>query len=74
MRLAVDSADGLGNTTLKVTDKAVEVCPVASLMPKRTAFEVPYGEHRFDLAPIGSDIEASARLRRPRKHQSARKK
>jgi [NiFe] hydrogenase diaphorase moiety small subunit len=58
MRLAVDAAAGLGATGLEATDKAVEVCPVASLVRKRHAFEVPYGERPYDQAPIGSDIEA----------------
>lgn len=48
----------LANTDIAVTDKAVEVCPVASIVVKGTAFLVPHGERRFDKAPIGADIEA----------------
>jgi [NiFe] hydrogenase diaphorase moiety small subunit len=58
MRLAVDASAGLGATDLKATDKAAEVCPVACIVTKRTAFQVPFGQRRFDQAPIGSDIEA----------------
>lgn len=57
-RLAVDAATGLGGTDMQTSDRAAEVCPVACIVPKRTAFTTPYGERRFDRAPIGSDIEA----------------
>ncbi len=57
-KLAVDSTAGLGATGLQATDRAVAVCPVACLVRKHTAFEVPFGQRRFDLAPIGSEIEA----------------
>jgi [NiFe] hydrogenase diaphorase moiety small subunit len=56
-RLAVDAKAGLGATSFDVADRAVQVCPVACIVPKHTAYEVPYGERRFDQAPIGTDIE-----------------
>jgi [NiFe] hydrogenase diaphorase moiety small subunit len=58
MRIAVDSAAGLGATNLTATDKAVEVCPVACIVHKGTAFLVPFGHRRYDGAPIGAEIEA----------------
>jgi [NiFe] hydrogenase diaphorase moiety small subunit len=58
MRIGVDSAAGLGDTDLQATDKAAAVCPVACIVHKGTAFQVPYGQRRFDQAPIGTDIEA----------------
>jgi [NiFe] hydrogenase diaphorase moiety small subunit len=39
-------------------DKAARVCPVACIVIKRDAYRVPNGRRRFDMAPIGSDIEA----------------
>jgi len=59
-RLAVDAADGLAETDAVAADKAVDVCPVGSLMRKRVGYAVPIGKRQYDHAPIGSDIEASA--------------
>jgi [NiFe] hydrogenase diaphorase moiety small subunit len=58
MRIAVDAAAGLGATNLQATDKAADVCPVGCIVRKGTAFQVPYGQRRYDQAPIGADIEA----------------
>jgi [NiFe] hydrogenase diaphorase moiety small subunit len=63
MRIGVDAATGLGDTNLDATDKAAEVCPVACIVHKETAFHVPYGQRRFDQAPIGADIEAKRKER-----------
>ncbi|MFW6155586.1 MAG: 2Fe-2S iron-sulfur cluster-binding protein [Planctomycetota bacterium] len=59
-RLAVDAADGLADTDAAAADKAVEVCPVGSLMRKRVGYAVPIGERQYDHTPIGLDIEAPA--------------
>ena len=61
MRLAVDAEAGLAETSIAATDKAAQVCPVGCIVVKRTAFAVPYGQRRFDQAPIGLDIEARRR-------------
>ena len=58
MRLNVDAAGGLGETQMAAIDKAASVCPVACIVVKRHSYTVPNGSRRFDLAPIGSDIEA----------------
>jgi [NiFe] hydrogenase diaphorase moiety small subunit len=58
MRLTVDAAGGLGDTQMAAIDKAARVCPVACIVIKRDSYRVPNGERKFDLAPIGSDIEA----------------
>lgn len=58
LRIGVDAAAGLGATALEATDKAVEVCPVASIVRKGAAFHVPYGQRLFDRSPIGAAIEA----------------
>jgi [NiFe] hydrogenase diaphorase moiety small subunit len=56
-RLAVDAARGLGGTDAAATDRAIAACPTGSLLVKRTGFAVPVGRRRFDLLPIGSDVE-----------------
>ncbi len=58
MRLNVDAEGGLGETQMAAIDKAARVCPVACIVIKRDAYRVPNGRRRFDMAPIGSDIEA----------------
>jgi [NiFe] hydrogenase diaphorase moiety small subunit len=58
MRLNVDAAGGLGETQMAAIDKAAQICPVACIVIKRGAYRVPNGSRRFDLTPIGSDIEA----------------
>lgn len=58
MRIGVNAAAGLGATDLESTDKAVEVCPVACIVRKGTAFTVPYGQRAYDQDPIGADIKA----------------
>jgi len=63
MRLDVDARGGLGATDMAAVDKAARVCPVACIVIKRGNYSVPNGRRRFDLAPIGSDIEA----RRPKR-------
>ncbi len=57
-RLAIDASEGLGATALEAADKAAAVCPVACIVHKGTAYSVPYGQRRFDQAPIGAEIEA----------------
>jgi [NiFe] hydrogenase diaphorase moiety small subunit len=43
--------------TLDIALEAEKVCPVGSIMVKRTAFTTPIGERKFDKKPIGSEIE-----------------
>jgi len=56
--LAVDAETDLADAGADGTDKAIEVCPVGSLMAKRVGFAVPIGRRKYDHEPIGSDIEA----------------
>jgi len=37
--------------------KAMDLCPVGSIIRKRTGFAVPIGRRKFDKQPIGSDLE-----------------
>jgi [NiFe] hydrogenase diaphorase moiety small subunit len=55
--VAVNSETNLGDTNIKVTDKAADVCPVGAILKKRVGFEVPIGQRLYDTKPIGSDIE-----------------
>jgi [NiFe] hydrogenase diaphorase moiety small subunit len=61
LRLTVDSTEGLGGTALEAADRAAQVCPVGAILLKRTGYRVPYGERRFDTAPIGSEVDARRR-------------
>lgn len=45
----------LGDTNIAATDKAANVCPVGVILHKRHGFEVPYGQRRFDKAPISDN-------------------
>ena len=58
--LAVDAEANLADAGAEAADKAVEMCPVGSLMRKRVGFAVPIGQRKYDHEPIGSDIEAKA--------------
>ena len=46
--------------TLKVTDKAVDVCPVGAILRKRVGFVTPIGQRRFDESPISAQAIADA--------------
>ena len=51
--LVVNSVSGLlRDSTVQVTDKAMDVCPVGAILRKRVGFAVPIGERRFDEKPI----------------------
>jgi [NiFe] hydrogenase diaphorase moiety small subunit len=39
------------------TDRAMSVCPVGVILPKRRGFAVPIGERRFDVAPVSEQVE-----------------
>jgi [NiFe] hydrogenase diaphorase moiety small subunit len=58
MTLNVDALGGLGDTQMAAIDKAAHVCPVACIVINKDSYRIPNGQRRFDLAPIGSDIEA----------------
>ncbi|HQT47683.1 MAG TPA: 2Fe-2S iron-sulfur cluster-binding protein [Acidocella sp.] len=60
MRLNVD-AKNLSETEMEAADKAAHVCPVGCIVLKRTGYHTPFGQRRFDQAPIGHEIEARRR-------------
>lgn len=57
-RLLVHVDPELGNAlTDELAEKAMEVCPVGSIIVKEKGYNVPIGERKYDTKPIGSDIE-----------------
>jgi [NiFe] hydrogenase diaphorase moiety small subunit len=59
--LIVNSESGrLVDTDVKVTDKAVEVCPVGVIIRKRVGFATPLGARRYDGSPISAQALADA--------------
>ena len=53
--LIVNAESGrLVDTTIAVTDKAVDVCPVGVILRKRVGFAVPIGKRRFDARPVSA--------------------
>ena len=61
-RLAVNSRYGAVDTNISKNDKAMDVCPVGTLMRKHVGYAVPMGKREFDLEPIGAEIEARTRI------------
>ena len=57
-RVSVNAEAELGQTDLAATDKAVDCCPVGSILRKRVGFAVPVGKRKYDHVPIGSEIQA----------------
>jgi len=56
--LVVNSASGLlRDSTIATNDKAVQVCPVGVILPKRVGFAVPVGQRRFDERPISAQAK-----------------
>jgi [NiFe] hydrogenase diaphorase moiety small subunit len=56
--IIVNSSRGLGSTDADITDKATEVCPVASIIRKHETYKVRYGLRKWDMQPIGTDVDA----------------
>ena len=51
--LIVNAESGrLADTGMTMADKAMSVCPVGVILPKRRGFSVPYGQRVYDKAPI----------------------
>ena len=56
-RVAVNAEANLGETNAEVTDKAMDICPVGALLPKRVGYQVPVGQRTYDHQPVGADVE-----------------
>jgi [NiFe] hydrogenase diaphorase moiety small subunit len=51
--LIVNAESGqLADTNFAVTDKAMSVCPVGVILPKRRGFQVPIGQRKYDRHPL----------------------
>lgn len=59
-KIGVNGEQDLGDTDMAVTDRAAEICPVGCIVKKRVGFDVPVGKRKFDLAPIGADVEGGS--------------
>ncbi|WP_126444264.1 2Fe-2S iron-sulfur cluster-binding protein [Sulfuricystis multivorans] len=52
-KVIINSASGrLADTDFALTDRAANVCPVGVILKKRVGFSVPYGQRRYDRAPV----------------------
>lgn len=52
-RLLINAPSGrLADTDMALTDRAMQICPVGVILPKRRGFAVPIGERRFDRKPV----------------------
>ncbi|HWJ04614.1 MAG TPA: 2Fe-2S iron-sulfur cluster-binding protein [Steroidobacteraceae bacterium] len=59
--LEVNSPTGLlRDSTATVNDKAMAVCPVGAILPKRRGFAVPIGQRRYDLKPLHQQAQENA--------------
>jgi [NiFe] hydrogenase diaphorase moiety small subunit len=56
-RISVNAVNNLGETNMAVTDRAATICPTGALVVKRTGYLTPVGKRRFDVHPIGWEIE-----------------
>lgn len=54
--ITVDTTDP-DAVTEETAEKAMTICPVGALIKKRTAYQIPIGNRKYDHFPIGSDIE-----------------
>jgi [NiFe] hydrogenase diaphorase moiety small subunit len=46
-----------GSLTDELAQKAMDTCPVGSLIRKEKGFDVPIGKRTYDKNPIGSEVE-----------------
>jgi [NiFe] hydrogenase diaphorase moiety small subunit len=53
-RIVVDASAGLGATRAAATDRALDLCPVGTLLRKRVGFTTPVGRRAYDQKSIGS--------------------
>jgi [NiFe] hydrogenase diaphorase moiety small subunit len=41
----------------ELVQKAMDMCPVGAILKKEKGFDVPIGSRKYDIAPIGSEVE-----------------
>ena len=68
--LLVNSDSGtLADTSMALGDRAMEVCPVGVILPKRRGFAVPIGERRFDDKPVSAQTEPVPHAHAPKRRK-----
>ena len=45
------------NISGELVQKAMDMCPVGAILKKEKGFDVPIGKRKYDLAPIGTEVE-----------------
>jgi [NiFe] hydrogenase diaphorase moiety small subunit len=43
--------------TDEVANHAVEICPTGALLKKESGYNIPIGERKYEMIPIGTDVE-----------------
>ncbi len=60
-RIHINSESGkLADTDFALTDRAAGICPVGVILEKHRGFAVPIGSRRYDVEPIGMQVERPA--------------
>ncbi len=59
-KISVNATSRLADTALESADKAVDACPVGSILKKGVGYAVPIGSRLYDHKPIGSEIESKS--------------
>lgn len=60
LEIGIDKELGSLLTDEKVQE-AMDICPVGSILRKEQGFITPIGKRKYDLEPIGSDIESKVK-------------
>lgn len=55
-KIAINPEAKLVDTTIDITDKVVDSCPVGAILKKRVGFEVPVGKRKYDQEPHPDSI------------------
>ncbi len=59
--LLVNSASGrLADTAMALGDRAADICPVGSILPKRRGFVIPIGQRQYDTQSVAEQEERQA--------------
>jgi len=65
--LIVDApSNRLGDTRFAITDKAMQVCPVGAILPKRVGYAIPIGSRRYDHRAVSAQALDDAPRPAPR--------
>ena len=45
------------NISDELAQRSMDICPVGAILRKEKGFDVPIGKRKYDLAPIGSEVQ-----------------